>query len=130
MSEMSEDEMCTVNLVATLLQLGLASDCEEAMRMMCQSQLSIENVPKAETRFVFVEKNDLYNKIKLGLPVKLEKYRVEYHCKDNIRSALIDEMRQRTRKYERRSEKIEQPKKSCIDKDYVKRAGKYTIDQI
>ena len=74
MSEMSEDEMCTANLVATLLQLGLASDCEEAIRMMCQSQLSIENVPKTETRFVFVEKNELYTKIKLGLPVKLEKY--------------------------------------------------------
>jgi hypothetical protein len=58
---------------------------------MCQSQLSVENVPKAETRFVFVEKNELHNKIKLGLPIKLEKYRVGYKSKDTIRSALLDE---------------------------------------
>lgn len=73
--------------------------------MVCQSLSLDVEIPQAETRYVIVEKNDLHAKIKLGLPVKLDKYRVGYKLKDNIKSAIIDEFRQNTRKYEPRLSK-------------------------
>lgn len=90
MSEMGEGDHFGLNLGAALLQLGLAEDCEEAMNMICQHLPNL-SVPQTETRYVFVQKNDLASKILNEQPVKLEKYRVEYQCKDAVKSAIVDE---------------------------------------
>ena len=135
MSEMKETDTCTANFISTLLQMGLARDCEEATTMVCQSLSLNVDMPQAETRYVIVEKNDLYSKILNGQPVKLDKYRVGYKLKDKIKSAICDEMKQHTRKYERRGPKEHNDQlHTKYDKDQSKAAsaekkqGKYSLD--
>ena len=77
MCKMEHKDHFIANLGATLLQMKQVEDCEQAMIKMSQHIPEL-NMAEKDSRFVFVEKDQVWTKIDQGQIVKLEKYPYGY----------------------------------------------------